>query len=44
VGGRTPEQVDGWIGAATLELDAATVAAIAGARDEALMPPGSRRG
>ncbi len=32
VGGRSASQVDGWIGAAKLELDAATVAAIAAAR------------
>jgi aryl-alcohol dehydrogenase-like predicted oxidoreductase len=31
VGGRTAAQVDGWIGAATLELDPATVEAVAGA-------------
>ncbi|HUC00693.1 MAG TPA: aldo/keto reductase [Solirubrobacterales bacterium] len=35
VGGRTPEQVDGWIAAAALELDTATLAAIAAARVEA---------
>lgn len=35
VGGRTPAQVDGWIGAATLELDEATLARIAAARTEA---------
>lgn len=44
VGGRTPDQVDGWIGAATLELDPATLAAIANARSGALEPPGSRPG
>ena len=31
VGARTPEQIDGWIDAATLELGAADVAAIAAA-------------
>jgi aryl-alcohol dehydrogenase-like predicted oxidoreductase len=31
VGGRTAAQVDGWIGAATLDLDAATVEAVAAA-------------
>jgi len=35
VGARTPAQVDGWIGAATLELEAAVVEAIAAARVEA---------
>lgn len=35
VGGRTPAQVDGWIGAAALELDAATLTAIAAAREAA---------
>ncbi len=35
VGGRSPAQVDGWIGAAGLELDRETVAAIAAARVEA---------
>lgn len=44
VGGRTPEQVDGWIGAAALELDPATLAAISDARAAALGTPGSRPG
>jgi aryl-alcohol dehydrogenase-like predicted oxidoreductase len=35
VGGRTPAQVDGWIGAAELDLEAATLDAIATARAEA---------
>lgn len=35
VGGRTPAQVDGWIGAAKLDLEATTVDAIATARAEA---------
>lgn len=35
VGGRTPAQVDGWIGAAKLDLEAATLDAIATARAEA---------
>lgn len=35
VGGRTPAQVDGWIGATALELDAATLDAIASARAQA---------
>jgi aryl-alcohol dehydrogenase-like predicted oxidoreductase len=35
VGGRTPAQVDGWIGAASLELDSAALDAIAGARVQA---------
>ena len=35
VGGRTPAQVDGWIGAATLRLDADALAAIEAARDAA---------
>lgn len=37
VGGRTAAQVDGWIGAATLELDPATLAAVAAAR-AAILP------
>lgn len=44
VGGRSAAQVDGWIGAASLELDPATLAAIASARSEALELSGSRRG
>ena len=35
VGARTPAQVDGWIGAATLNLGAATIEAVAAARVEA---------
>jgi aryl-alcohol dehydrogenase-like predicted oxidoreductase len=35
VGARTPAQVEGWIGAATLDLDPETLAAIAAARAEA---------
>ncbi|HEX2391487.1 MAG TPA: aldo/keto reductase [Solirubrobacterales bacterium] len=35
VGARTPAQVDGWIGAARLELDPATLGAVATARAEA---------
>ena len=35
VGGRTPAQVDGWLGAATLELEPAAIEAIAAARVEA---------
>ncbi len=38
VGGRTPPQVDGWIGAAALELDADTLAAVADARAAAGLP------
>jgi aryl-alcohol dehydrogenase-like predicted oxidoreductase len=42
VGARTPAQVDGWIGAAELELDRATLAAIATAMGEAgLEAPGT---
>lgn len=39
VGGRTPAQVDGWLGAATLELDQATLGAI----DDALSAAGLGR-
>jgi aryl-alcohol dehydrogenase-like predicted oxidoreductase len=36
VGARRPAQVDGWIGAARLSLDAATLEAIAAARADIL--------
>jgi aryl-alcohol dehydrogenase-like predicted oxidoreductase len=44
VGARTPAQVDGWIGAATLDLEAATLEAIATARAEAGLGSASATG
>ncbi len=43
VGARSPEQVDGWIGAASLELDAEDLNAIAGALEATGAGDGPRR-